>query len=797
MSHLRIALRMLLRDPAFTLTVVVLLALGIGSTTAIFTLLNSVLFEPLPYPASSRLVWILIAPPRSGAGYLGLFGRDFLDIQERNCCFENVAGYVDESWTVTDGGEAVRLSGARVTPGFFDTLNVHPALGREFRPEEYHKGSEMVVIFSYPFWQRHYGGDPGLIGRRVPMDGISYEVAGVMPPGFPLETQHDMWAPLQAESDYMGHRWRVLRVFGRLKQGASLAQARADMNAIGADLSRRYPEDKDFALTLTTFLEREVGEVRYSLWIFAAAVGCLLLIACSNVASLLLARGAVRVKEMAVRAAVGASRGALAMQLLVESVILALVGGALGFPIAVAGVRAFVAVDARALPRAREIHADPAVILFAFVASLVTGVIFGVVPALRGSQVNLVEALKEGGRGHAPGLGRSRLRRALVIGEVALGVVLLAAAGLLGRSFVALTSVDPGYRVDGVLTMQLTCTGVAYKTIDQCRSFFARLDPALQRIPGVEAAGATNWLPLRSGTNFGAVWLDTQPMHTDQTKIRVEVRLVTPQYFRALGVPLIGGRFFDERDRIDAPKAVLVNETFARELFPHGDALGHIAMVENIPPFAGRIVGIVGDSRDMSLAQAPQRELFVPYQQMTISNQSLVVRTRGDPAAYLKAVQAAIATVDPGIAVYNVKTMRQQVSDSIAAPRMRSVLLGVFSILALVLASLGVYGVIACAVAERRQEIGIRMALGARGPEVRRMVVGAGLKLTAIGLAIGILCAVVATRLIESFLFTVKASDPATYIGTVLVFTAVTWIASYLPARRATRIDPLQVLRDE
>lgn len=797
MSNLRIGLRMLLRDRPFTLTAAVLLALGIGATTAIFTLLNSVLFEPLPYPDSARLVWIMLAPPRSGTGYLGLFGRDYLEIRDHNCCFENTAGYVEESWTVTDGGEAVRLSGARVTPGFFETLDMRPAIGRAFRPEEYHQGSQMVVIFSYPFWQRHYGGDPSLIGRRVPMDGISYEVAGVMPAGFPLETQHDMWAPLPAESDYMAHRWRVLRTFGRLKKGVSLERARADMSAIGADLAARYPEDKDFGPKLTTFLDHEVGTARYSLWVFAAAVGCLLLIACSNVASLLLARGAVRVREMAVRAAVGASRGALALQLLIESVLLAVIGGALGFPLAVAGVRALVAVDARALPRAREIHADPAVMLFAFFASLATGVIFGVVPALRGSRVNLTDALKEGGRGGTPGRARNRLRGALVIAEVALGVVLLSAAGLLGRSFLALTQVDPGYRVQGILTMQLTCTGAAYKTIDQCRGFFERLDPVLQRIPGVEAAGATNWLPLRSGTNWGSVWLDTQPLHTDENKIRSEVRLVTREYFRALGVPLIAGRFFDERDRNEAPKVVLVNQAFARALFPQGDAVGHIATVDNIPPFRGEIVGIVGDSRDMSLAQEPQREVFVPFLQMTISNQTLVVRTRGDPAGYLKPVEAAIATVDPGIAVYNVKTMQQQVRDSLAEPRMRSVLLGVFSGLALVLASLGVYGVIACAVAERRQEIGIRMALGARHSEVRRMVVGQGLKLTAIGLAIGAVCAVLATRLIESFLFEVKASDPATYAGTVLVFLAVTAAASYLPARRATSVDPLSILRDE
>lgn len=789
---------MLARDPSFTLTAAILLALGIGATTAIFTLLHSVLFEPLPLPDSGRLAWISVVPPRAGSGTLTLFGRDFEEIRDHGTNFEGVAGYVEESWTVTDGGEPVRLSGARVTPGFFETLGVTPSIGRAFRDDEYHKGGEMVAVLSYPFWQKHYGGDPGLIGRRVPMDGISYEIAGVMPAGFPFEEQHDMWAPLPAESDYMGQRYRILRVFARLKKQSTLAQARAGLNAMAEDFSRRYPEDKGYGLTIATFLDKEVGGARQTLWVFAAAVGCLLLIACSNVASLVLARGAVRVREMAVRAAVGASRGALVRQLLVESVVLSLAGGVLGYPLAMAGVRALLFLDPKALPRAQAIHADPMVMAFALAASIATGVIFGVIPALRSSHVNLTDALKEGGRG-TPGPARNGLRGTLVIAEVALGVLLLSAAGLLGRSFLALAKVDPGYRVDGVLTMQVACAGANYQTIEQCRNFYARLDPVLQRIPGVEAAGGTNRLPLNpaAGAGWGSVWIDTEAARTDETKIRAQMRLVTPNYFQALDVPLAQGRFFDERDRMDSPRALIVNQRFAREVFPKGDALEHSLTVDNKPPVTGRIVGVVRDYREINLSEPAEREIFMPYQQMTIAGQTLVIRTRGDPEGYLKPVEAAIESVDPGMPVYNVRTMRQQVDNSLAQAKLRSALLGVFSLVALVLAALGVYGVIACAVAERRQEIGIRMALGAEASQVRRMVLGQGLKLTAIGLAIGGVCAAVATRTLEGFLFGVKASDPATYLLTVFIFLAVTAAASYLPARRATSVDPVRILRDE
>jgi len=798
MSDLRHGFRMLFRDPSFTVAAIVLLAIGIGATTAIFTLIHSVLLEPLPYLDSERLVWIWGIPPRSGLGQTGLFGGDFQEIHDRNHAFEKIAGFVEGAWIFSGPSESETLRGARVSGDFFDTLGVRPMLGRIFYADEHRTGHEMEVIFSYSFWRQRFGGDPGIVGRRVTLDGISYEVAGVMPQGFPLAAEYDMWAPLQVDSSYAtARRVRQMRTIGRLKRGIGLDQAQTEVSAFAADFAGRFSTDRGYSFKTEAFLDREVGGVRQSLWIFGAAVGCVLLIACSNVASLLLARGAVRVREMAVRAAVGASRTVLVRQLLVESALLSLFGGALGFPLAVLGVRWLIALGPRALPRAGEIRVDPGVLAFAFLASLATGMVFGVFPALRGSRVNLASALSEGGRGGTAGRDRNRFRAALVVVEVALGVVLMAAAGLLTRSLHALTHIDPGYRVHNVLAVKVALTGPAYRDRDECRRFFDRLLPALEQIPGVEAAGTTNWLPLRPDKNTVGIWLESQPVRSEDTKIRLDNRVVSPGYFRAMGVPLMAGRLFETGDRAGNPQVAIVNEAFAREFFPQGDAPGHRVILDFGTPWIAEIVGVVASVREASLAEEPRPELFTPYAQTTILGQSLVVRTTGDPAGYAAAVREAVASIDKSVPVYDARTMQAQVDASLAQPHMRGVLLSVFSAIALVLASLGIYGVIACAVAERRQEIGIRMALGAGRRQVRLMVLNEGLKLTAVGLVVGLAAAAATTRLLAGFLFGVTPGDPVTFLATAGVFLVVAIAASYLPARRATRLDPLTVLRQE
>jgi putative ABC transport system permease protein len=800
MSDIRHAFRVFLREPGFALVATVVLALGIGATTAIFTLVYSLLLEPLPYPDSGKLVWISGVPPRPGQGIVGVLGADFLEFRDRSRSYERMAALIPGLWIFSGGGDAQNLAGARVTPGFFETLGIQPALGRVFVADEHRLGHEMEVIFSNSFWRQRYGGDPGVIGRHVTLDGIPYEVVGVAPAGFPLGEQFDMWAPLQMDSAYgTGRRFRMLRPFGRLKDGVRVEQAQAEATGLAADFEQRYANDKGYALKVDTFLDHEVGGIRKTLWIFAAAVGCLLLIACSNVASLLLARGAVRVREMAVRAAVGASRAVLIRQMLVESCLLALAGGGLGFALGVAGVRALTAIGSgTVLPRAQEIHADWRVLLFTFLISLATGSIFGIVPALRGSRVNPGEALRESGRGGTGGRRANRFRAALVVVEVALGVVLMANAVLLTRTFRALTRVEPGYHVKDVLTLQILLLGPRYRSTAECRRFFDRVLASVEQIPGVEAVGTTNWLPLKTDKNTAGLWVDTQPLRTEETKIRMDNRVVTPGYFRAMGAPLLDGRLFDANDTADSPHVMLVNDAFAREFYPNGGAVGHRITIDIGTPWEAEIVGVVGSFRESSIAEQPRREVFTAYSQTTIAGQSLVVRTKGDPAGYAAAVRGAIASIDPDNApIYNLRTMQAQVDESLAQHRMRGVLLGIFSVVALALASLGVYGVISCAVAERRQEIGIRMALGAERGQVLRLMLSDGLKLTAWGLALGLAGAAVSTRLLQTFLFGVTPGDPLTFVGTAAVFMAVALAASFLPARRATRVDPIAVLREE
>jgi putative ABC transport system permease protein len=790
---------MLFRTPAFSLAAALVLALGLGATTAIFTLVERLLLSPLPYPAAERLVWIWNVPPQSGAGLRGLYASDIDEIRRESRIFESLGGAFPGSWNVTGAGEPQRLAGVRVTADFFPTLGVQPQTGRLFLPEEYRVGHEMVAILSYSFWQNHLGGDPDIAGRRISMDGVSFEIVGVMPRDFALSTDNDLWAPLPPDSPYaIGRTWRWVQTCGRLKAGVDPRQAQAEMNRIAADLGSRYPQDRGYGLKVVTFLDQEVGSVRKTLWIFAAAVGCVLLIACSNVASLLLARGAVRVREMAVRAAVGASRGALVRQLLIESALLAIAGVLLGLPLAYFGVRLLIAIDPRALPRAEEIHMDGRVLAFSFLLALATAVVFGIVPALRGSRVGLRGALTAGGRGGSGARGGNRLRSILVVTEVALGVVLMASAGLFARSFRQLTEVRPGYDASSVVTMQFSLSDVRYKDLTLCEKFFERLLTQLEQAPGLESAGTTNHLPLRKDKQTAGIWLDSQPVRSAETRIVLDNRVVSPGYFRAMGVPLLAGRFFEWTDRTDSAKVVIVNDRFVREFFPRGDALGkRVTLDLGNSTWTGEIVGVVGSFRETDMAEEPSRELFTAYSQTTIPGNTLVVRSAGSTADVLNAVRVAIGMVDPEVAYYNVRTMQQQVADSVAQPRLRSALLAVFSVVALILASLGIYSVIACSVAERKKEIGIRVALGAQPSEVRSMVLGQGLKLTAIGLALGLAGAAGATRLIEGFLFGVRASDPFTYATTCVVFLAIAILASYLPARRAMKVDPIVALREE
>jgi len=796
MSDFRYGFRTLVRDPAFTVAAAVVLALGMGATTTIFALVHSVLLQPLPYPSADRLTWIWSVPPRSGVGRRALAGEDFYELRDRLRTFESITSLLPTAWVLSGAGEPERLLGALVTEDFLETLGVHPMIGRTFVPGDYRTGGGMTVMLSQSFWQRRFGADPSILGRQLIFGGKQYQVVGVTPPLYGFATNFDVWAPLTRDAPYaVGHQARLMQTFGRLKPGVTRQQAQTEIQQMAADFEQRHAQDHGYTLRLISVLDEEVGGVRQTIWIFAAAVGCVLLITCANVASLLLARGAARVREMAVRAAMGADRVRLVRQLLVESGMIALLGGALGWPLAVGGLRLLLALGQNAIPRSQEIRVDLRVLGFAFLLSLLTGLIFGIVPALRGSRVSLRDSLKEGDRGTGRrGMG---LRSSLVVAEIAIGVMLMAVAGLLARSLNELHRVPAGYDVRNVLTLELTLPTFRYANAADTVRFFERVVNDVERIPGVQAAGGSNILPLAGARNSVGMWLDSQPVHSLETQTVTENRVVLPGYFSALRVPLEAGRFFDSNDRADTPKVVLVNDVFARQFFPAGDAVGHRMTLNVGSPWTGEIVGVVGSFRESSLVEEPRRELFTTLPQTIIQGETLVVRTAVSPAQLIPAIRGAIASIDRDVPVFNIRTMQEQVDRSLAQPRLRSALLGIFSLVALVLATLGVYGVIACSVVERKQEIGIRMALGARQGQVRAMIVRQGLKLTAIGLALGLAGAATVTRLLQSFLFGVRAGDPASFGGTVAVFVAVTLAATYIPVRRATAGDPLRALREE
>lgn len=799
MNEFRFAARILRRSPGFTLVAALALALGIGATTAIFTVVNSVLLQPLGYHDPDRLVWMWNVSSNTGPGMAGIFPPDLRAFREGNRSFEQMAGFMQGSWNLTGDGDAKRLLGVRVTEGFFEMLGVRPLIGRLFLPEEHHEGRNLVSIFSYGFWQRNFGGDPHIVGRTVIMDGKPFQVIGVMPQGFQFPTDCEMWAPFAFDTPATaGRDYRRMRVVGRLKPGVTLGQAQADMSAIAERLAEELPDAyHGWGVQLVTLTQQEVGHIRPTLLVLTAAVAFVLLIACANVANLLLARAVAREKEIAIRTALGASRGRLVRQLLVESVVLALAGGILGIVFAIWGVRLLLALDPTAIPRAPEIHVDALVLAFTFALCVVTGLVFGLAPALQNTRVNMHDALKDGGRGSTSGMRRNRFRSILVVSEVALGMVLLIGAGLMARSFRELIVVHPGFDPGNVLTMQIALTDISYGPPERRVGFFEDLTRRIEQLPGVQSVGAVNMIPLGGSNNTVGFWMEGQDTGDSAARIYSNNRVVTPDYFKAMGVPLISGRWFTWSDRKDTPNVILINDTFARQLFPKGDALGKRLTLDLGYPWRGEIVGIVGSFRQSSLTDEPRRDLFTPLAQTAIAGMTFVVRAAGEPAALSAAIRKQVNAIDPRVPVYNVRTMSDVVASSVSEPRLRTALLSLFSLAALVLASLGIYGVIAYSVTERRHEIGIRLALGAQPSDVLLMVVGQGLMLALIGLAVGTGAALVLTRLLRRFLFGVSETDPLTFATAALLFLIVAFLASYVPARRALRFDPMFELRNE
>ena len=798
-QDIRYGVRVLLRRPGFTVVAVIALALGIGANTAIFSVLNAVLLKPLPFAQPERLVYAEGMSLQSGEKGGSISPPDFRDIRAQNRSFTQFAAMQSASYAITGEGEPERATGVRVTANFFDTLGVAPMLGRAFLPEEEQQGRNSVAVLSYGLWQRRFGGDASVVGKTITLSGQPFTVVGVAPQSFQYPRTAQLWTALALESKDMSvRRFHFLSGIGRLKDGVTIQQAQDEITNITRQLERQYPDSNaDYGMGLTLLPERTVGEMRSSLLMLSVAVGLVLLVACANVANLSLARGATRAKEIAVRAALGAGRWRIVRQLLTESVLLALVGGALGLLIAVWGVDVLVSLSPDTLPRLKDSAVDLRALGFTLAVSLVTGVLFGLAPALTVSRADLQEALKEGGRGAGEGGGR-RLRGALVVAEVALALVLSVGAGLLVKSFVRLTHVETGFNPTHVLTMQLSLTRAKYPQPEQRAEFFRQLFERIQALPGVESVGTVSELPLsgqENDTNFTVE--GKTPAAAGSGENNANSRTVSADYFRALGIPLLKGRYFNAQDQKGAPNAVIISDSFARRVFGSEDPIGKRITIDFGDPWPGEIVGVVGSIRHSGLADQPYREMYVPMTQAPPLGVNLVVRAAGDPVQLTAAIKQQVQTLDRDLPLYNVKSMAQRVTEAAAQPRFRTLLLGLFAALAVILAAVGIYGVMAYSVTQRTHEIGVRMALGAQTRDIVRLIVRQGMVLGLAGLVIGLVAAFALTRLLDKLLYGVTTHDLAVFVGTPLVLALVALLACYIPARRATKVDPMIALRYE
>ena len=793
---IRYGFRGLWKRPAFTVVALVALALGIGANTAIFSLVNAVVLRPLPYPEPDRLVWVWGNFP--GGNRASVSPPDYLDYRSQNKSFEQLAATVTVTApaTLTGSGEPERLNASVVTGNYFQTLGVAPLLGRGFSLDNEKPGNDQVTIISHELWQKRFAGNPGIVNQRIVLDSKSFEVIGVMPKDLTFPQNADLWVPLNfdADPDMKVRAAHFLRPIGRLKPGVTMAQAQSDTDAIAAQLAQQFPEsNKGWKLRLELLGERLIGSSRTSLFILFGAVGFVLLIACANVANLLLVRATARQKEVALRTALGASRSRIVRQLITESLLLALVGGALGALLAAWGIDLLVTLTRDSVPPTAVVSIDATVLGFTFLVSLLTGLLFGVVPAFRTVKLNLSDALKEGAKS-SEATFRNRTRSLLVVFESGLAVILLVGAGLLIRSLIALQNTNPGFDANNVLTMRVDLPRGKYDTAEKSSNFFQQLEQRLAGLPGVESVGFITELPLTGQPNDAPFTVEGRPPVAPDQKFGADFRRVNGNYFEALRIPLLRGRNFTEQEVRDSAQVIVVSESLVNTAFPNEEALGkRLLTVLSDKPF--EIVGIVGDIRHRALELQPYATMYLPTVRPGRTNVAL--RTQGDPLSLVPAVRKEVAALDPDQPIAAVRTMDEWVDRSTATPRYRTTLLGLFAALAMVLAATGIYGVMSYSVAQRTHEIGVRMALGAQRGKVLRLILRQGLLLVVIGLVIGLAGAFALTRVMASLLFGVTAKDPITFVVVAVLLSVVALVACYLPARRATKIDPLEALRYE
>ncbi len=795
-QDLRYGARMLLKKPGFTLIAVVTLALGIGANTAIFSVVNAVLIRPLPYQEPDRLVILNEIPP--GGGQFSIAPGNFADWRDQSGSFVGMAAFRGMSLNLTGDGEAERLRGQRLSANCFALLGVKPALGRGFLPEEDQPEHNQVVMLSHGLWQRRFGGRPDLVGKMLTLDGNGYTVIGIMPSDFRFFADTEVWIPLALTlQERASHDKHDFSAIARLKPNVSLEQAQAEMSALAGRLAAQYPKSNaDWGIRLTSLRDWVVGPLQPVLLALLGAVVFVLLIACANVANLLLARSAARQKEVAIRAALGASRLRVARQLLTESLLLGVVGGVIGLLLAVWGVHLLSSLTPAGLG-VETVAIDGRALGFTFMISVLTGLLFGLAPAMQATSPNLTESLKEGGRSGSEGGGRNRTRSLLVIAEVALSLVLLIGAGLMIKSFTRLFQVNPGFQSKGLLTMQFFLPKSKYSERTNQAAFFQQLTEKITTLPGVASVGAASTLPFKIDEVQEFI-IGGRPPITPGKEPSANYYAVNADYFRAMEVPLLKGRVFTERDTKEAPRVVIINESLARRFFPHEDPIGKRMDISKGGFGTWReIVGVVGDVKHYSLDSKTTVQIYEPYLQVPYPAMNLAVRTTGDPAGIAAAIRSQVAAMDKDQPVANIKTMERIVSDSVTRQRFSALLFALFAGVALMLAAVGIYGVMSYYVTQRTREIGIRMVLGAERRDVLKLVVGKGMVLALSGVMIGLAAAFALTRLMSKLLFGISATDPATFAAISLLLASVALLACWIPARRATKVDPLVALKHE
>ena len=806
-QDVRYGVRMLLKAPGFTVVAVLALALGIGASTAIFSVLNAVLLRALPFRHAERTVIVWEHNRTRNRPQNTISPANFLDWQDQQSVFEEMSVFYDIRLNLTDAGEAEEIPAQVTTANLFHLLGVEPVLGRTFTPDDAEENRDKVVVLSYGLWQSRFGGAPDIVGQTLTLNGTKVTVLGVLPADFKWFVKEgsltgkpaQMWTPFKLTAGWRERKGRFPMAVARLKPGISREQAQAEMNHIASRLETQYQEfNKGWGVNLVPVREQFAGQIRTPLLVLLGAVGFVLLIACANVANLLLARAAARQREMAIRAALGAGRWRVVRQLLTESLLLALTGGALGLLLAMWGVEALIALSPPNLIGANSVGVSLPVLGFTFAVSLLTGVLFGLIPALEASRFDLNESLKEGGKGNMVSTRSGRARRVFVVAEVALALVLLVGAGLMIKSFMRLQAVDPGFDAENLLTMQLRLTPAKYREPNQRIAFFREAVARIEALPGVRSVGTVSFLPIASLGAATDFTIEGQPAPAAGDAPVTEVRVTDENFFRTMNIPVSAGRTFTEQEATGERQVVVISQDLARQYFPGEDPIGKRITVEMTDkPVPTEIIGVVGDIKHQSLDTETRPMVYWPHPQLPYSSMTLVIRTAGEPLSLAAAAQREIRQMDKDQPVSDVRTMKAWLGESIARSRFGATLLGVFATVALTLAAVGIYGVMSYAVAQRKHEIGVRMALGARAADIFKLVIGQGMILTLIGIGVGLLGAFALTRVIASLLYGVSANDPLTFGLITLLLAGVALLACYIPARRATKVDPMIALRYE